>query len=259
MGNWYQKIIYKKAAKEPWEMTKDEFVKSVHQQKRMRVKSVETQQGQYAGMHEAPTSEGGSPGYDVTLGTYPDDIYGPMAAQYYGHYGQNNPLDVMTIGMMRRMQNRPDKLVRIYRAVPKDVIKPTFSVGDWVTINRAYATEHGESTLEGNYKIISKQVHARDIWTDGNSIHEWGYDPQEKTPLRETPLQYISQKRLQDLMYEIPLEGHQIAVAEAVTAGKPVPPEVLAEYPELTGDKPAPPTNAPLNLEDDNPVNVIDY
>ena len=49
--------------------------------------------------------------------------------------------------------------------------------GDWVTISRSYAKEHGESTLMGSYKIISKRVKAKDIFTDGNSIHEWGYYP----------------------------------------------------------------------------------
>jgi hypothetical protein len=49
--------------------------------------------------------------------------------------------------------------------------------GDWVTINRAYAKEHGESSLKGQYKIISKRVKASEVFTDGNSIHEWGYIP----------------------------------------------------------------------------------
>jgi len=50
--------------------------------------------------------------------------------------------------------------------------------GDWVTINKDYAKEHGESALQGNYKILSKKVKAKDIFTNGDSIHEWGYDPQ---------------------------------------------------------------------------------
>jgi len=48
--------------------------------------------------------------------------------------------------------------------------------GDWVTINREYAKLHGEG-LNGKYKIISKRVKASDIFTEGNSILEWGYDP----------------------------------------------------------------------------------
>ena len=49
--------------------------------------------------------------------------------------------------------------------------------GDWVTTVRRYAVEHGKSNLDGQYRILSKMVHARDLYTDGNSIYEWGYDP----------------------------------------------------------------------------------
>lgn len=49
--------------------------------------------------------------------------------------------------------------------------------GDWVTISRQYAKEHGEGALNGDYKIISKKVKAKDIYTNGDSIFEWGYDP----------------------------------------------------------------------------------
>ena len=49
--------------------------------------------------------------------------------------------------------------------------------GDWVTISRSYAVQHGQSALRGRYRIISKTVKASELFTDGNSIHEWGYDP----------------------------------------------------------------------------------
>jgi len=55
----------------------------------------------------------------------------------------------------------------------KTVINP----GDWVTINRRYAVGHGESQLDGKYKILKKTVTAKEIFTDANSIHEWGYNP----------------------------------------------------------------------------------
>jgi len=48
--------------------------------------------------------------------------------------------------------------------------------GDWVTLSKAYAKEHGEGALNGNYKIVSKKVPARKLFTDGNSIQEFGYD-----------------------------------------------------------------------------------
>jgi hypothetical protein len=48
--------------------------------------------------------------------------------------------------------------------------------GDWVTITHRYAKEHGLANLK-NYKIISKIVPAKHLYTTGDSIHEWGYDP----------------------------------------------------------------------------------
>jgi hypothetical protein len=50
--------------------------------------------------------------------------------------------------------------------------------GDWVTPFRRYAEEHGRSALQGDYRIVKKQVYARDIFTAGDSWLEWGYDPQ---------------------------------------------------------------------------------
>ena len=58
--------------------------------------------------------------------------------------------------------------------------KPIINNGDWVTLSRQYAKEHGESALNGKYRIISKKVPARKLFTDGNSIQEFGYDESGK-------------------------------------------------------------------------------
>jgi hypothetical protein len=55
--------------------------------------------------------------------------------------------------------------------------------GDWVTLSREYAKEHGTGALNGKYKIVSKKVPARKLFTDGNSIHEFGYDESGKASL----------------------------------------------------------------------------
>lgn len=130
----------------------------------------------YRGSHTAPDKVRGAPAHDLTADAYPDDIYSPMAAQYYGDFGQNHPMDVQTVKLLQSLRGKPDATVTVYRAAPKEyasVINP----GDWVTPSRRYARNHGESVLEGQYKIISKQVRAKDIYTDGNSIYEFGYDP----------------------------------------------------------------------------------
>jgi hypothetical protein len=72
----------------------------------------------------------------------------------------------------------------IYKDIQEQIIvlqselkKPLkINKGDWVGITKQYAKEHGESVLD-DYKIISKKVQAKDIYTNGDSIHEWGYDP----------------------------------------------------------------------------------
>lgn len=47
--------------------------------------------------------------------------------------------------------------------------------GDWVTISRKYAKEHGQAHLRNKYKILSKKVKASQIFTSGDSLAEWGY------------------------------------------------------------------------------------
>lgn len=54
--------------------------------------------------------------------------------------------------------------------------KPTINKGDWVTLSRSYAKEHGESNLNNKYIIISKTIRADQLFTDGNSLNEFGYD-----------------------------------------------------------------------------------
>lgn len=183
----------------------------------------------YRGTHKAPDRENGAPLHDLSK-IYPDDIYGPNGARYYGH---GDSSDYFTISIIQAAKNKPHMQVKIYRAVPKvlstqekitdlekqkkyilktgkvppaardyynnnsskyyDVInnqldklksepvveneKIKINFGDWVTINRQYAVLHGESSLHGKYRILSKTVSAKTLYTDGNSIHEWGYNP----------------------------------------------------------------------------------
>ena len=49
--------------------------------------------------------------------------------------------------------------------------------GDWVTTVLGYAKEHGEANLNDEYKVLSKTVKAKELYTDGNSWLEWAYLP----------------------------------------------------------------------------------
>lgn len=139
----------------------------------MRAGEFLTEDDNYRIQHRPADKTSGSPMHDLS-GVYPDDIYGPNGAQFYGHYGQNNPLDIAAIQKIRYARNNPNKGIQIYRAVPPGVkeILP----GDWVTTVKSYAQEHG-SWIGPKFKILSRVVKAGDLYTEGNSILEWGWDP----------------------------------------------------------------------------------
>lgn len=133
----------------------------------------------YRGVHKAPTREFGAPLHDLTGGGqfYPDDIYSPNAARFYGHGGDQVALDKETARIVQALRNKPDAMVDIYRAVPDTGDIAAINAGDWVTVNPNYAKRHGESVLEGKYKILSSKVPAKHVYTNADSIHEFGYDP----------------------------------------------------------------------------------
>lgn len=137
----------------------------------------------YRGEHEAPDHTSGSPMWNLA-GCFPDDFYGPEGFRYYGDEG-----DYLSYNTAASTRNRPNMPVKVYRAIPADPAIPRrINPGDWVTLNRRYAVEHGRDNLRNEYRIVSKTVYARDLFTDGNSLQEWGYDPQPRVarPPRRT-------------------------------------------------------------------------
>jgi hypothetical protein len=124
----------------------------------------------YRGGHTAPISpEYHAPMHDITK-TYPDDIYGPQGARFYGH--GDPELDAPTFEVINRVRGDENAPVTIYRAVPSNVENEILP-GDWVTPNEMYARQHGEGL--GDYKILKGETNAGRLRTDGNSPHEFGY------------------------------------------------------------------------------------
>ena len=172
--------------------TAEEFVKA-QQPEKVTFKSA-LEKKDYMGGHEAPMAEDiNAPIWDLTgkyTGNklYPKDIYSSDASRLYS---SGMDYDPQAISILQSVKNRPNARVTIYRAVSKDV-KGEINAGDWVTLTREYAKDHGESNLGGNYKIVKREVHARDIFTDANSIQEFGYDPQPRLAPKDTPYDLLS-------------------------------------------------------------------
>ena len=140
-----------------------------------------TKTEEYAGSHRPPMSDnGGAPAHDLTGAglVYPDDVYSSMAARYYGH-GENTAEDAALFQKLHALRGKPDAPVIVYRAVPSEVMKNSgnrINHGDWVTPSRSYAVDHGERTLNGDYKLQRIQVPAKAIYTNGDSPYEFGLD-----------------------------------------------------------------------------------
>lgn len=126
--------------------------------------------------HKAPNSQDGySNSMDNIDKSYGSDgsIYSQQAVYYYG---EGREYDNKAISIIRSAKNNPDKMIKIYRAVPKDIKDMRVRNGDWVAIVKEYAIEHGSRVLDDNFRIIENTVPAKQLFNNGDSINEWGYD-----------------------------------------------------------------------------------
>jgi hypothetical protein len=87
-------------------------------------------------------------------------------------------VDARCIAAIRKAaEGGPNTRITVYRAAPKGIsgINP----GDWVTPSRKYAEDHGIEEIEaGDWAIYTRTVRAGDLFTEGNSIAEWGWEPE---------------------------------------------------------------------------------
>jgi len=141
----------------------------------------------YRGSHTAPGPDFGAPLHDLTGGgqMYPADVYSAKAAQFYGTGYPK--ADKEAFDLAKKIRGNPNAEVTMYRAVPKDEKITKINEGDWVTLSKDYAKVHGESVLGDDYKIISQKVKAKELWTNADSIHEFGYHPQKSAPRTDSP------------------------------------------------------------------------
>lgn len=133
----------------------------------------------YAGQHRPVTTEGGAARLDDLTPAFGEDIYGKDAAQFFGT--GDDTLDQETLRILTSIRGNPDALISVYRAVPRgEPSQETINPGDWVSVNKKYAAQHGQATLRGKYKIIEQKVRAADLTTNADSFHEQGYYPKTK-------------------------------------------------------------------------------
>lgn len=126
--------------------------------------------------HKAPNSQDGySNSMDNIDKSYGSDgsIYSQQAVYYYG---EGREYDNKAISIIKSAKNNPEKMIKIYRAVPNSIKDTRVRNGDWVAIVKEYAIEHGGRVLDDDFRIIENTVPAKHLFSNGDSINEWGYD-----------------------------------------------------------------------------------
>jgi hypothetical protein len=134
----------------------------------------------YRGTHTAPNAKRYGATLDDLTKILPDDVYSQEGKRLYGYGDRLIDSEWRTAALKTR--GKPNAEIEIFRAVPKGVKE--INDGDWVSTSKAYAKTHGESTLNGEYDIISKKVKAKTLSTEGYP-YEYGYNEVPNFPRQE--------------------------------------------------------------------------
>lgn len=134
-------------------------------------------EGDYQMRHRPAPPEYGAPLHNLTGDSeenrvYPDDVY-----THPHHYVlTHEPYERRAMTIAQQVRGKPDAMVKIYRALPKEHAHEGIHPGDWVGIDHEYAQVHGmQDDPKDDWPVISATVPAKYLYTSGDSISEWGY------------------------------------------------------------------------------------
>ncbi len=137
----------------------------------------------YRMAHRAPDGTYDEGSIDKMDTVYPKDIYSANGARYYG---QDDFESRKIIQLFRSLRGKPEAELTIYRAVPKGVSE-VINPGDWVTPSKQYAELHANYFDETGAVILEKKVKAKEVYSEGNSIFEFGWNPKAPGDARFSP------------------------------------------------------------------------
>jgi hypothetical protein len=137
----------------------------------------------YRMAHRAPDGTYDEGSIDKMDTVYPKDIYSANGARYYGNDDFESK---KTIQLFRSLRGKPEAELTIYRAVPKGVSE-VINPGDWVTPSKQYAEFHANYFDETGAVILEKKVKAKEVYSEGNSIFEFGWNPEAPGDARFSP------------------------------------------------------------------------
>jgi hypothetical protein len=124
----------------------------------------------YRMQHQAPDADYGAPLHDV-------ENMMPGFYQHPEHYNFGEEDFHTSSGVIQKAHHDPDKMVHIYRSLPAEHAHKGIRPGDWVSTSKDYARGEGRMPdSKDDYPVIRARVPAKHLHTEGNSVHEWGYN-----------------------------------------------------------------------------------
>lgn len=100
-----------------------------------------------------------------------DDVY----AHPERYSGAGSTVVRETMAQLKRAKGNPDAIVTIHRWAPEGNV---IESGNWVSLSKTYAEQHGESNASGKVgSVISLDVPAKTIRFAGDDLAEFGYWP----------------------------------------------------------------------------------
>jgi len=119
----------------------------------------------YRGSHTAPDKTNGTPLHDLT-GVYPDDIYSDKAVRYYGDMG-GDANDMVSVRLMQSYRNKPNAMVKIYRAVPDTNKEVDDRIKYYNHLNEEHKLSASVEKLENDIKTRYPTLDKLGIYMDG--------------------------------------------------------------------------------------------
>ena len=131
----------------------------------------ETADNSYGWAHRPGTPDDGIPAWDLTQNV-PADVY--THPHYYSDMSE--PSNRKAHNILGRIRNNPEAKVHIYRSLPAEEANHGIKPGDWVSISKEYARQHGkQEDPKDDWPVIRATVKAKDLFTDADDFREFGF------------------------------------------------------------------------------------
>jgi 8-oxo-dGTP pyrophosphatase MutT (NUDIX family) len=206
----------------------------------------------YRMQHRPPSAEDGIPMHDMTNKggdiSVPEDVY--THPHYYSD--MSDPTNQEAHYHLRRVRGKPEAKVQVYRAMPAEYAHHGFRPGDWVSLSKDYARQHGmQENPHDDWPVIKTSVPAKHLHTDADDFREFGYNgphhPSSQPVYKGGKNQKVHQhedgivrkvkpRTPKQAVYE-GWEPHQRAVSEAQEAVRAEHPYLTAPLPDSMGER----------------------